>query len=158
VPAAEVARIRQAAQLHDVGKVGIPEEILRKPIRLTPDEWAYVQQAPSIGERITLSAPALAAVAPLVRAARERYDGGGYPDGLAGEDIPLGARIIAACAALAAMTSDRPYADRRDTTTALDELDRAAGTQFDPQVVTALRQAMLRPVGADPHETQYQRP
>jgi diguanylate cyclase (GGDEF)-like protein len=145
VPAAEVARIRQAAQLHDVGKVGIPEEILRKPIRLTPDEWAYVQQAPSIGERITLSAPALAAVAPLVRAARERYDGGGYPDGLAGEDIPLGARIIAACAALAAMTSDRPYADQRDTAAALDELTRTAGTQFDPQVVTALRQAVFQP-------------
>jgi two-component system cell cycle response regulator len=158
VPPAEVARIRQAAQLHDVGKVGIPEEILRKPIRLTPDEWAYLQQAPSIGERITLSAPALAAAGPLVRSARERYDGGGYPDGLAGDDIPLGARIIAACAALAAMTSDRPYADRRDTTTALDELDRAAGTQFDPQVVTALRQAMLQSVDADPHHTEHQRP
>ena len=158
LPAAEAARIRQAAQLHDVGKVGIPDEILRKPVRLTPDEWAYVQQAPSIGERITLSAPALAAVAPLVRSARERYDGTGYPDGLAGDDIPLGARIIAACAALAAMTSDRPYADRRDTAAALDELNRSAGTQFDPLVVAALRQAMLQPVGADPHETQPHRP
>jgi diguanylate cyclase (GGDEF)-like protein len=146
VPAAEVARIRQAAQLHDVGKVGIPDEILRKPIRLTPDEWAYLQQAPSIGERITLSAPALAAVAPLVRSAREHYDGTGYPDGLAGQDIPLGARIIAACAALAAMTSDRPYADRRDTTSALEELNRAAGTQFDPQVVATLRQTVRQPV------------
>ena len=145
LPAAEVARIRQAAQLHDVGKVGIPDEILRKPIRLTPAEWAYLQQAPSIGERIALSAPALAAVAPLVRSTRERYDGTGYPDGLAGDDIPLGARIIAVCAALAAMTSDRPYADRRDTAAALDELDRAADTQFDPLVVAALRQAVLQP-------------
>ena len=158
VPPADVARIRQAAQLHDVGKVGIPDEILRKPVRLTPDEWAYVQQAPSIGERITLSAPALAAVVPLVRSARERYDGTGYPDGLAGDDIPLGARVIAACAALAAMTSDRPHADRRDTTAALEELNRAAGTQFDPQVVAALRQAMLQPAGADQQEAQNETP
>jgi HD-GYP domain-containing protein (c-di-GMP phosphodiesterase class II) len=148
VPAADVARIRQAAQLHDVGKVGIPEEILRKPGPLTPAEWAFIQQAPAIGERITLSAPALAAVAPLVRSARERHDGTGYPDGLAGDDIPLGARIIAACAAMAAMTSDRPYADRLDTATALDELNRTAGTQFDPLVVAALRQAVLQPTAS----------
>ena len=145
IPPAETARIRQAAQLHDVGKVGIPDEILRKPVRLTPQEWAFIQQAPVIGERITLSAPALAPVAPLVRSARERYDGTGYPDGLAGTDIPLGARIIAACAALAAMTSDRPYADRLDTATAIGVLNRMAGTQFDPQIVAALRQAVHQP-------------
>jgi two-component system cell cycle response regulator len=153
VPAADAACIRQAAQLHDIGKVGIPDEILRKPVRLTPQEWAFIQQAPAIGERIVLSAPALAAVAPLVRAARERYDGTGYPDRLAGEDIPLGARIIAACAALAAMTSDRPYADRLDTTAALDELNRAAGTQFDPQIVAALRQVLLQPAAAAQHDS-----
>jgi diguanylate cyclase (GGDEF)-like protein len=145
VPAAEQARIRQAAQLHDVGKVGIPDEILRKPGPLTPAEWAFIQQAPAIGERITLSAPALAAVAPLVRSARERYDGTGYPDGLAGNDIPLGARIIAACAALAAMTSDRPYADQLDRDAALQELSRAGGLQFDPLVVAALRHAVRQP-------------
>jgi diguanylate cyclase (GGDEF)-like protein len=148
VPAAEVARIRQAAQLHDVGKVGIPEEILRKPGPLTPQEWEFVQQAPAIGERITLSAPALAPVAPLVRSAREHYDGSGYPDGLAGDDIPLGARIITACAALAAMTSNRPYADRLDTATAVGVLNRTAGTQFDPHVVAALRQVMLQPASS----------
>jgi response regulator RpfG family c-di-GMP phosphodiesterase len=148
VPAGDAARIRQAAQLHDVGKVGIPEVILRKANGLTPEEWAFVRQAPAIGERIVLSAPALAAVAPLVRSAREHYDGTGYPDGLAGDDIPFGARIIAACAALAAMTSDRPYADRLDTAAALDELDRAAGTQFDPQVVAALRHVALQPAAA----------
>jgi diguanylate cyclase (GGDEF)-like protein len=149
VPAAEAARIRQAAQLHDIGKVGIPDEILRKPARLTSQEWVFIQQAPSIGERIVLSAPALAAVAPLVRSAREHYDGTGYPDRLAGQDIPLGARIIAACAALAAMTSERPYADRLDTAAALDELRRAA-TQFDPTVVAALRQTLLQPAAAPP--------
>jgi len=145
LPAADTARIRQAAQLNDIGKVGIPDVILRKPVNLTPQEWGFIRQAPAIGERIVLSAPALTAVAPLVRSAREHYDGTGYPDGLAGDDIPLGARIIAACAALAAMTSDRPYADRLDTAGALDELDRAAGTQFDPYVVAALRQALLQP-------------
>jgi diguanylate cyclase (GGDEF)-like protein len=150
LPAAEAARIRQAAQLHDIGKVGIPDEILRKPTALTSQEWAFIHQAPAIGERIVLSAPALAAVAPLVRAARERYDGTGYPDGLAGDDIPLGARIIAACAALAAMTSDRPYADRRDTATALEELHQAAGAQCDPQVVAALQDALLQSASAAP--------
>ena len=148
VPAGEAARIRQAAQLHDIGKVGIPDEILRKPIALTPREWTFIQQAPAIGERIVLSAPALAAVAPLVRAAREHYDGAGYPDGLAGDDIPLGARIIAVCAALAAMTSNRPYAHQLDTAAALDELHRAAGSQFDPQILAALRQAVLQPANA----------
>ena len=122
---------------------GIGADLVAGP--LTPQEWAFIHHAPAIGERITLSAPALAAAAPLVRAARERYDGTGYPDGLAGDEIPLGARIITACAALAAMTSDRPHADRLDTTTALDELTQAAGTQFHPQVVTALRQAVLHP-------------
>jgi diguanylate cyclase (GGDEF)-like protein len=146
VPAADEAWIRQAAQLHDVGKVGIPDEILRKPGPLTPQEWAFLQQAPSIGERITLSAPAWAPVAPLVRSARERYDGTGYPDGLSGDDIPLGARIVAACAALVAMTSDRPYAERLDSTRALDELSHAAGTRLDPLVVAALRQAVFQPV------------
>jgi diguanylate cyclase (GGDEF)-like protein len=155
LPAADITRIRQAAQLHDIGKVGLPDEILRKPGPLTVQEWAFVKQAPSIGERITLSAPALAAVAPLVRSARERYDGTGYPDGLARDEIPFGARIIAGCAALAIMTSDRPYAERLDTATALAEIDRAAGTQFDPLVADALRQATLQPTATrkhDPHD------
>jgi diguanylate cyclase (GGDEF)-like protein len=148
IPVAEAARIRQAAQLHDIGKVGIPDEILRKPGRLTSQEWTFIQQAPSIGERIALSAPALVAVAPLIRSAREHYDGTGYPDGVAGQDIPLGARIIAACAALAAMTSDRPYADRLGTAAALEELNRAAGSQYDPTVVAALQQTLLQPAAA----------
>ncbi len=138
VPRAEAVRIRQAAQLHDVGKVGIPETILRKPGPLTEPEWYFVQQAPSVGERIAAAAPALAPLAPLIRSARERYDGTGYPDQLAGEDIPYGARIIAACAAVAAMTSPRPHAERRSLADALAELHGAAGSQFDPRVVAAL--------------------
>jgi HD-GYP domain-containing protein (c-di-GMP phosphodiesterase class II) len=145
IPATEATRIRQAAQLHDVGKVGIPDEILHKPGPLTPQEMAFIHEVPSISERITSSALALAPVAPIVRSARERYDGTGYPDGLAGDDIPLGARIIAACSALTAMTSDRSYAERLDTATALHEISQAAGTQFDPLVVAALRQSMLQP-------------
>jgi HD-GYP domain-containing protein (c-di-GMP phosphodiesterase class II) len=92
------------------------------------------------------SAPALAPIVALIRAARERYDRTGYPDGLAREDIPLGARIVAACAALAAMITDRPYAHRRDTASALDELRRHAGTQFDPQIVDALHQVAVQSV------------
>jgi diguanylate cyclase (GGDEF)-like protein len=138
VPPAYEARIRQAAQLHDLGKVGLPDDLLGKPGPLTPADWAFVQQGPSIGERIVLSARALTPLAPLVRSGREHYDGTGYPDQLAGEDIPLGARIIAACAALTAMTSDRPHAKRRTLSAALAEIRRCAGTQFDPQVVSAL--------------------
>ncbi len=138
VPPADEARIRQAAQLHDVGKVGVPDDLLSKPGPLTPTEWAFVQQCPTIGERIVSSARALTPLAPLVRSGRERYDGTGYPDRLAGEDIPLGARIIAACAALTAMTTDRPHAKRRELPAALAEIRRCAGTQFDPQVVSAL--------------------
>jgi diguanylate cyclase (GGDEF)-like protein len=148
ISAGDKARIRQGAQLHDVGKVGIPDEILHKPGPLTTAEWAFIQQAPSMGERIALSAPALAALAPLIRSARERYDGTGYPDRLAGIDIPLGARIIAVCAAFAAMTSDRPHAERRAVSAALEELTRAADAQFDPNVVSLLRVAVLQPTQA----------
>jgi diguanylate cyclase (GGDEF)-like protein len=150
VPAVEAARIRQAAQLHDIGKVSIPEEILRKPVRPTMQEWAFLQQTPAVGERIAMSAPALAAIAPLIRSAREHYDGTGYPDSLAGEEIPLGARIIAGCAALIAMTSNRPYADRLDIVAALHELNLSVGTAFDPRVVAALRQILLAPATAAP--------
>ena len=143
LPPADEARIRQAAQLHDVGKVGIPDDVLHKPGPLAPEEWAFLQQVPSIGERITASAPALAGLAPLIRSARERYDGTGYPDRLAGDDIPLGARIIAGAAALAAMISTRPYAAPRSPAAALAELSRGAGTQFDPQVVAALHEATM---------------
>jgi diguanylate cyclase (GGDEF)-like protein len=143
VPPAEEARIVQAAQLHDVGKVAIPDAIIRKPGPLTPPERAFVRQAPAIGERITASAPALASVAALVRSAREHYDGTGYPQGLAGEDIPLGARIIAACSALVAMTSERPHARPLDSDEALAELDRASGSRFEPRVVAAIRRHVL---------------
>jgi two-component system, cell cycle response regulator len=135
LPADEVEQVRHASELHDVGKVAIPDAILGKPGPLTAEEWAFVHRHPVIGERIILAAPALARVAALVRASHERWDGAGYPDGLASEQIPIGARIVAVADAFAAMTAGRPYRARRTAAEALDELRRHAGTQFDPVVV-----------------------
>ena len=133
----EVEQVRHASELHDVGKVGIPDAILGKPGPLTDDEWEFVHRHPAIGERIILAAPALARVSSLVRSSHERWDGGGYPDGLRGDAIPAGARIVAVADAFAAMTAGRPYRDARTAEEALEELRRVAGAQFDPAVVEA---------------------
>jgi diguanylate cyclase (GGDEF)-like protein len=135
--AGEVEQVRHAADLHDVGKVAIPDAILDKPGPLDDEERAFMRRHTIIGERIVAAAPALAAVAVLVRASHERHDGCGYPDGLAGEDIPLGARIVSVCDAFDAMVADRPYRAALPQATALAELERCAGTQFDPAVVRA---------------------
>jgi two-component system, cell cycle response regulator len=133
----ELDEVVRAAELHDVGKMAIPDEILRKTGPLTEEEWSFVRQHTIIGERILTAAPALLPVAKLVRASHERYDGSGYPDGLAGDAIPRGARIVAVCDAFDAMTSSRPYRPAISVVDALAELQACAGTQFDPQVVTA---------------------
>jgi two-component system cell cycle response regulator len=138
LPAEERVQARQAAELHDIGKLGIPEGILHKPGPLDPEEWTFVRRHPLIGERIIGAAPALAAAAKLVRSTHERLDGNGYPDGLAGDQIPLGARVIAVCDAFTAMTSPRPYAPQLNVPQALTELRQGAGSQFDPTVVDAL--------------------
>jgi two-component system, cell cycle response regulator len=132
------ARLRQAAELHDVGKLAIPEDLLHKPGPLEAEEWAFVRRHPLIGERIIGAAPALAGAAKLVRSTHERLDGSGYPDGLAGDQIPRGARIIAVCDAFTAMTFPRTYAPQLPVPQAIEELRRCAGTQFDPAVVDAL--------------------
>jgi len=137
-----VADVRSAAELHDVGKVAIPDDILEKPSALSDEEWTFMRRHTLIGARIVAAAPALDRVAPLVRSSHERWDGRGYPDGLAGEEIPLGARIVAVCDAFHAMTSDRPYGQALDPEMALEELERCAGTQFDPAVVGAFRRAV----------------
>jgi diguanylate cyclase (GGDEF)-like protein len=137
VPATELAPILQAASLHDVGKAAIPEAILNKPAALTDEEWAFMRRHTLIGERILSAAPALAEAARLVRSSHERFDGEGYPDGLRGDAIPFGSRIIAVCDAYDAMTADRPYRSAMSDEVALDELRRCAGTQFDPLVVQA---------------------
>src|ERR687887_476875 len=128
---------RLTAELHDVGKVAIPDAIINKPGPLDDAEWAFMKRHTLIGERIVAAAPALCGVAKLVRASHERWDGGGYPDGLAGEDIPLGARIVAVCDTYDAIIADRPYRPARRAAEALAELRRCAGTQFDPAVVDA---------------------
>jgi two-component system cell cycle response regulator len=132
-----VDELARAAELHDVGKIAMPEAILRKPGPLDEVEWQIMRQHTVVGERILAAAPALRGVAALVRSSHEHFDGGGYPDGLAGEDIPLGARIIAACDAFDAMRQERPYAPAMSQDDAVAELHRCAGTQFDPAVVRA---------------------
>jgi diguanylate cyclase (GGDEF)-like protein len=129
--------VARAAELHDIGKVAIPDAILAKPGPLDGDEQAFMERHTVIGEAIIAVAPALRPVAALVRSSHERWDGRGYPDGLAGEEIPLGARIVAVCDAFSAMLQRRPYGETLDAETALDELRRCAGSQFDPAVVAA---------------------
>jgi two-component system, cell cycle response regulator len=129
--------IARAAELHDIGKVGIPDAILNKPSSLTADEWEFIYQHTILGERILHGAPALRPVARLVRASHERWDGSGYPDGLCGDEIPLGARIVAVCDAYEAMTADRTYRAAVSHELACQELRCSAGTQFDPEVVEA---------------------
>jgi two-component system cell cycle response regulator len=133
----------RAAELHDIGKLAIPDAILNKPGPLDPGEWAFMQQHPVIGQRILDAAAALTPVGLIVRASHERWDGGGYPDGLRGEAIPLGARIIAVCDAYDAMTSDRCYQLARSHEQAMAELRHNAGTQFDPTVVAALERHVI---------------
>ena len=135
---AELRTVRYAALLHDIGKIAIPAEILTKPSKLTEEEFELIKQHTVIGARMLERIPFFEHVHPLVRSAHERWDGGGYPGGLAGEDTPLGARIICACDAFHAMTSDRPYRRAMPLADALDELKRGAGSQFDPLVVDAL--------------------
>jgi PAS domain S-box-containing protein len=130
--------VEQVALLHDIGKVGIPDAILQKQGPLDADEWTLMRQHPVVGEHIIAGTPGLSHLAPAVRAEHERWDGGGYPDGLAGDHIPLASRITLACDALNAMTSDRPYRPAMTLESARQELRACAGTQFDPDIIHAL--------------------
>jgi hypothetical protein len=138
LPADDVAEAKTAALLHDVGKIGIPDAVLHKPGPLDDGEWAVMREHPVIGERILRTVPGLERVAAAIRHEHERWDGNGYPDGIAGEAIPLESRIVLVCDAFHAMTSDRPYRAQMPQDDALAELRRHAGTQFDPAVVDAL--------------------
>ena len=135
--APEVDRVELAGALHDVGKLGIPDSLLGKPGPLDPSESLLMRTHAVLGERIVRAAPSLAHAADIVRSCHERVDGGGYPDGLAGGDIPHGARIIAVCDAFDAMTSEHPYGVVLHPVAALAELRRGARTQFDSVIVEA---------------------
>jgi HD-GYP domain-containing protein (c-di-GMP phosphodiesterase class II) len=131
--------LERAAELHDIGKIAIPDAILNKPGPLDAEEWRFMRRHTLIGESMLSAAPALQSAAQLVRSSHERYDGTGYPDGLKGEAIPLASRVIFVCDAFHAMTSERPYGTPMEPAAALEELTRCAGTQFDPAVVKAFK-------------------
>ncbi|HET8815072.1 MAG TPA: HD domain-containing phosphohydrolase [Solirubrobacterales bacterium] len=141
--AEELDVLVRAAELHDIGKIAIPDEILHKDGELSPDEWALMRKHPLIGQRVLEGAPALGPVAELVRSTHERWDGSGYPDGREGRAIPLGARIILVCAAYNAMVEGRPYRPPIDPAHALEELRAGAGTQFDPQLVATFAEKVV---------------
>ena len=141
----ELDEVQRAAELHDLGKLAIPDEILYKAGPLTESELGFMRQHPAIGERILGAAPALRPIAKLVRSTHERWDGKGYPDGIAGTQIPLGARIVAVCDAYNSMTSPRADRPAPDEMEAIAELRRRAGSQFDPHVVEAVCTALGAP-------------
>jgi diguanylate cyclase (GGDEF)-like protein len=149
---AQIDEIRTVALLHDVGKIGIPDHVLHSSDPLSREEWAVMRQHPVIGERILEPLPGLSAVAKAVRHEHERWDGTGYPDGLAREDIPLAARVVLACDAYHALVSDRPYRCAMPREEALRELRCCAGTQFDPAVVEALVACIEDPAPSLDHE------
>jgi two-component system cell cycle response regulator len=132
---AELDRLAQAAQLHDVGKMAIPDTILRKPGPLDQEEWEFIRGHTIVGERIASAAPSLLEVARIIRSSHERFNGSGYPDGLRGEQIPLASRIVAVADAYDAMIGPRPYRLGMTRQDALGELKRCRGAQFDPAVV-----------------------
>jgi two-component system cell cycle response regulator len=144
LPPEELEDLSKAAELHDMGKVAIPDAILDKPGPLDAAEWEFMRRHTIIGERILQAAPALKRVATIVRSTHERVDGTGYPDQLIGEEIPLAARIVLVCDAFEAMTADRSYRKAMSFEVAIEELERCSGTQFDPRVIAALRDLATR--------------
>ncbi|HEY3190709.1 MAG TPA: HD domain-containing phosphohydrolase [Solirubrobacteraceae bacterium] len=141
---ARTAEFARAALFHDAGKLEIPPQILGRPAPLSSAAWAVVRTHPERGERLVAPVPELADVAPIVRHHHERWDGGGYPSGLAGDDIPLGARIVFACDAFDAMTSIRCYRPTLSAAAALEEVRAGGGTQFDPDVAAAVVETVAR--------------
>jgi putative nucleotidyltransferase with HDIG domain len=139
-----VRTVELGAVLHDIGKVRVPEAILNKPGPLDEAEWAVMRTHPEVGEQIVRPIQSLQAILPIVRHHHERWDGTGYPDGLSGRAIPVGARIVAVCDAYRAMTEDRPYREALGPDAARRELEEGSGTQFDPDCVAALLRALDR--------------
>src|SRR5262245_3081338 len=138
--ATDLEWIRFGTPLHDIGKIGIPDEILRKPGKLTPTEFKVMMTHTTKGAEIVGKIPDLAAAAPIVRSHHERWDGGGYPDSLKGEEIPRLARVVALAEAFDAMVFDTPYRQAQPAEMAFAEIERQRGKQFDPEIVAAFLQ------------------
>ena len=138
IPESEAHMLALAGQLHNIGKVAIPDALLRRPGPLTSEEWKQMQLTPIIGAEVISYIPSLRPLAPIIRAQREQWDGQGYPDHLAGHTIPPGSRLLAIAIAYVVMINGRPYQPSRSSADALAELQRCAGTQFDPEMVEAL--------------------
>lgn len=155
LPVEEIERIRIASLLHDLGKIAIPDDILDKPSSLTDEEWRTIGQHPRIGQVILERASSLRDAIPVVLHHHERFNGGGYPHGLRGSEIPLGARIVAVADAYHAMVHDRPYSTAIAHADALRELRANAGTQFDPEVVDAFCSIYAESVPPDGLEQVY---
>lgn len=147
-------KIRVAGLFHDIGKVGVPDRILLKPARLTEEEFAEIKKHPAAGAGILTGLSQFSDLAPIVRGHHERMDGGGYPDGLAGGEIPQGARIIAVADSFDAMVSSRQYRKRMSVEKAVSELDRCSGTQFDPAAVDAFKD-LLEELGKEEFMKKY---
>ena len=147
----EKRAVKLGAILHDVGKIGIPDAILRKPEKLTDEEWVVMRAHPTIGEHMLHGVDFMTPALPIIRHHHERWDGKGYPDGLEGDQIPIGARIVAVCDSFDAITSDRPYRKARTSDEACDEILRCAGSQFDP-MCAALLVDMVKELGDEPLE------
>jgi response regulator RpfG family c-di-GMP phosphodiesterase len=133
----DLEEIGRGALLHDIGKIGVPDAVLLKPGKLTPQEWEEMRRHPDIGNQMIVSIPFLSTPATIVLSHQERFDGGGYPRKLRGEEIHIGARIFAVADTLDAMTSDRPYRKATTFENAMAEVQRCSGSQFDPDVVRA---------------------
>ena len=133
-----LAEIQQVALLHDIGKLAVPDAVLNKPGPLDPDEWRTMREHPKIGGRIVSAIPELMHLGPAIRAEHERWDGRGYPDGLAGRAIPVASRIVFVCDTYHAMTSDRPYRQALTSEVAIEEIRASSGTQFCPETARAL--------------------
>lgn len=155
LPPEEVEDLRLAGLLHDIGKIGVHEKVLSKPGKLDKEEWELVRQHPVLAEMILSPIAELGGIIKVIRHHHERYDGQGYPDGLKGNEIPLGARILAVADSYDAMTSARPYRAAHSAQDAIAEIERQSGTQFDPVIATAFISAAAsgeRGVG-DPQDT-----
>jgi HD-GYP domain-containing protein (c-di-GMP phosphodiesterase class II) len=145
LPEEQMEALANGALLHDVGKIGIPDRILQKTVRLTEEEYTVIKQHPDLGIGILTPVEEMESALPVVKHHHERYDGGGYPEGLQGEDIPLIARIVSVADAFDSMIRARPYGYGVSQDAALEEISENSGTQFDPRIVSVLLEIVYAP-------------